>query len=254
MKLPIELVNIKTMVVLASVVLVMFYMLNGVGYYFPELLPYTSIITVTDDGREGWLELVEAALWFFAFIILVVFLLKSRQYLNRYQIFWVVFFSCMFFVALGEEISWGQHLGVVTPPDYLIDLNAQEELNLHNINLAKLLNIGEENIFYPMLGGPSGLTKLLNPMFYATCVVLWAIIPMLSGKAVQPNSLFGSYPRIALPVRIFVVVNAIMYLIVDKIFFDVAELLELALAFAALFVAFDIKRLFGSNFLKSDDV
>ena len=36
------------------------------------------------------------------------------------------------FVA-GEEISWGQRIIGFATPDYLLDINIQEELNLHNI-------------------------------------------------------------------------------------------------------------------------
>ena len=39
----------------------------------------------------------------------------------------------MVFVA-GEEISWGQRIIGLATPDFLIDLNAQGEFNVHNIN------------------------------------------------------------------------------------------------------------------------
>lgn len=42
--------------------------------------------------------------------------------------------AALFVWAAGEEISWGQRLfGIETPPS-LLEINAQGELNLHNIN------------------------------------------------------------------------------------------------------------------------
>lgn len=42
--------------------------------------------------------------------------------------------SALFFLAAGEEISWGQRIFNLSTPEYLASINDQNELNFHNIN------------------------------------------------------------------------------------------------------------------------
>ena len=37
------------------------------------------------------------------------------------------------FVFMGEEISWGQRIFDITPPEILEEINVQNEINLHNM-------------------------------------------------------------------------------------------------------------------------
>lgn len=41
----------------------------------------------------------------------------------------------VFFVACGEEVSWGQHLLGFATPEPIEQLNRQDEFNLHNLNI-----------------------------------------------------------------------------------------------------------------------
>ena len=41
----------------------------------------------------------------------------------------------MFFIAFGEEISWGQRIFGIETPEYMRTANVQEELNIHNLEL-----------------------------------------------------------------------------------------------------------------------
>ena len=43
----------------------------------------------------------------------------------------------MFFFAFGEEISWGQRILGIEEPDALGRINAQDELNVHNIEIGR---------------------------------------------------------------------------------------------------------------------
>lgn len=44
-----------------------------------------------------------------------------------------VFLAVLFFVMLGEEVSWGQRYFDLAAPEVLIEINVQNEMNLHNI-------------------------------------------------------------------------------------------------------------------------
>ena len=219
-----------------ALVLAVLYALNGIGWYFPATLPYISFITVTDDGREGWIELVEALMWIVA---AGSFALAARRPGPIVRRLWLALFALVAFVAFGEEISWGQQLGLIEPPAAIERVNAQNELNLHNTDVAALLGIGPEHVLYPYLGGPSGVTSLLNPLFMLGCVTIWSLLPALVARGTPlPALLRAPVPHRAL--RLFVLGNALAYLLFDKLLYDVSELLELGLAMSGLFVSRDL--------------
>ncbi len=72
----------------------------------------------------------------------------------------------MVFVA-GEEISWGQRLIGFATPDALMDINAQEEFNLHNIDVG---------LFYLVqLYGSLGLCATACAAYFARKTFLFGI-------------------------------------------------------------------------------
>lgn len=52
----------------------------------------------------------------------------------EWRSFLLIILSILFFVAAGEEISWGQRIFNIQTPEYLSHINDQNELNIHNIN------------------------------------------------------------------------------------------------------------------------
>src|SRR5690606_27651640 len=54
------------------------------------------------------------------------------------------FVAAAILILIGlEEVSWFQRLADVPTPDWLVDLNHQHELNLHNVATGE-----SENLFY----------------------------------------------------------------------------------------------------------
>jgi hypothetical protein len=49
---------------------------------------------------------------------------------------WIMLLTLGCFYTLGEEISWGQHYFGWDTPAWLVDLNDQNETNLHNVSAA----------------------------------------------------------------------------------------------------------------------
>ena len=83
----------------------------------------------TDE--DSWVENL-TAVWF----LLAGFLLFTVAWAERSSFqrgIYVLGGIALLFVA-GEEISWGQRIFGLATPDFLLDLNAQRELNVHNIN------------------------------------------------------------------------------------------------------------------------
>lgn len=88
------------------------------------------------DGRlltrltheDGVFENVEA-INYFATCLLLLYVVVAERVTN----IWLVGLSLLFFVAGGEEISWGQRIFSVATPESLRAINVQGETNLHNI-------------------------------------------------------------------------------------------------------------------------
>jgi len=53
---------------------------------------------------------------------------------SKWLLFLLIGISILFFLASGEEISWGQRIFNFSTPEYLSSINDQNELNIHNIN------------------------------------------------------------------------------------------------------------------------
>ncbi|MCC7116998.1 MAG: hypothetical protein IT310_00615 [Anaerolineales bacterium] len=57
--------------------------------------------------------------------------LKDPNWLKRLAFLGL---ACMFFLAAGEEISWGQRILHIATPNLIKGVNVQEELTFHNLN------------------------------------------------------------------------------------------------------------------------
>ena len=103
-----------------------------------SFLLVTNTVTYDILSREDHLAeyisalfLLIASLFFFKSLF---FLISEKQYANKLLLIIVSFCAVVFFMAAGEEISWGQRLFDIPTPEYLKQVNDQNELNLHNIN------------------------------------------------------------------------------------------------------------------------
>lgn len=47
-------------------------------------------------------------------------------------------YGAVFFFGMGEEISWGQRLFGIETPEFLANVNAQKETNLHNLVIGRI--------------------------------------------------------------------------------------------------------------------
>jgi len=84
-------------------------------------------------GREMLVENVGALAFLATAILFLVMALRERRRASVWRKVQLFGLAAFFFLAFGEEASWGQHwLGFQTPEE-LRTLNAQEETNLHNL-------------------------------------------------------------------------------------------------------------------------
>jgi hypothetical protein len=75
--------------------------------------------------EDGFLEWMTAALFFTAGGITLWRAARERRAFDA-----LIGLFCLF--VAGEEVSWGQRLLGFTPPEYFLEHNGQQELNVHN--------------------------------------------------------------------------------------------------------------------------
>lgn len=84
--------------------------------------------------EDGIAETVGAACLLGASVLAVLTLRRVRAAGGGRLLLWSYAALALFlFVAAGEEISWGQRLLGIETPDAIAEINAQGEINLHNL-------------------------------------------------------------------------------------------------------------------------
>lgn len=124
--------------------------------------------------EDGIVEYFTATL--LAGIALVFFTKGKRLYgRNRSLAYFYFFLVLVFIFGVGEEVSWGQRLlGFETPPD-LKKVNAQGELNFHNIRVGNIK-----------------LNKLIfGTLLYAGLLVYFVLVPYLYKANSRINALLN---------------------------------------------------------------
>ena len=103
-------------------------LLNAVALKYYELTDKPAFIRLTSE--DFLIETLTAILVFSAGILLLVTGWMERKALRRS--IYVVGGIVLLLIA-GEEISWGQRIFGYPTPDWMIEINAQTEFNLHNL-------------------------------------------------------------------------------------------------------------------------
>jgi hypothetical protein len=89
-----------------------------------------------------------------------------------------LFLGILMFVCFGEEISWGQRLLGFETPELLMELNAQEEVTIHNLWLFHYTNPdGTTKSFWALL---LNMNRLFS-IFWLSFVVILPLLALKSG-------------------------------------------------------------------------
>ena len=187
-------------------------------------------------GETGILDRGEAALWV---PVIVLSALTARLCWRREGLslgaLWYFGTAVLCTFLLGEEISWGQHVFGFESSAQMLEINAQAEMNLHNLNLSVLLGIPVESALYPVL---SNFNHVLNPAYYLLTCVFFIGIPV--AKRELGWRAFAWIPAPADRIVLFLATNVTAYLVVDKLLVDVGEIFELALTTTFALAAVDM--------------
>jgi len=112
--------------VVANLSILLVFLVAALMYAYDEPLYYLS---VQEDEYLEW-----ATFWAFAVAAGIYCIDTWRQFTFSRQLPWFVFGLAFFcFLVAMEEISWGQRVLGYKAPDYFLEQNYQQELNIHNV-------------------------------------------------------------------------------------------------------------------------
>jgi hypothetical protein len=142
--------------------------------------------------EDGTIENLGAAFFFFSFVLLVVAFARSLKatqpgdVLQKRKNYWVLALALLFFVAFGEEISWGQRIFNFETPGSIKAVNIQREFNLHNLQFAH----GEDSDGNFKTGLAALLT--MHSLFYIFLFVYFVVMPLVVLVSAWASRLFTS--------------------------------------------------------------
>ena len=114
----------------------------------PILFYFAVVISLgIDEALHFWVVNDERGLgenlttfWFLGVAVLSFLIFRERELFEGHWLRWCfALMSVVAFFVAGEEASWGQHFFGWGTPDWVADLNKQNETNLHNM-AQKLLD------------------------------------------------------------------------------------------------------------------
>ena len=117
--------------------------------------------------EDGVIESITAILFFVSAIGFFVVMaksefLKERGTRSAYVI--TLAWALLMVIFAGEEISWGQRIFLLETPEILREINKQQELNIHNIEIVDSFLGGK----YRYLSIMMFMTGLIIPLFSKT--------------------------------------------------------------------------------------
>lgn len=110
--------------------------LNSILFHY---LIYSAPCCFLYSAKENsWIENL-TAVWLFLGSIFLFATVRMEQ--RSFQRWLYILGGIALFYAAGEEISWGHHIINYPMPDFLADINFQNETNLHNIRVLHKIHI-----------------------------------------------------------------------------------------------------------------
>lgn len=157
-------IKISSLVIISAVI--------AITYIFPALMSGFFLPYMQEDGL---VENIGAIFFLSASILLVATYIKrlKTESGSKLKNLWVLALALLFFVACGEEISWGQRIFDFSTPESLMEKNRQHEFNLHNLEQFHGLDENGER-----KTGLAGWVTM-HRMFYVVLFGYIVIVPII---------------------------------------------------------------------------
>lgn len=143
---------------------------NFIAVSFPQQARYFT-------SESNFYQNVGAVALFVAILFLIATIWlgwKTELKALPFRKLWYTGFTGVLVLALGEEISWGQHLFKFEVPASIREINEQQEFNLHNLSYLHGLNSDKSQ--------KSGLLRWVTAhrLFYSFLAVFLVVLPLMT--------------------------------------------------------------------------
>ncbi len=178
---------------------------------------YSVLLTESPDTafrlsvEDGIIEYLSAIFFFLASLILfylfAITTSETRDFIFKSKRnYFILLLGLFFFFCAGEEISWGQRIIGVDTPEFMKEMNAQKEINIHNLFIFQATD-SKNNI-------KTGLQVLLtgNKIFAYVWITLCVLIPVLYRFSARSKQFLKriSFPVIPLWLGILFPINQLL--------------------------------------------
>lgn len=139
------------------------------------IFSYLLYLLIQEDiaiklGKEdGLFEYLTALSFLVSTTLFFIIFLRRKRIIN-------LLLAVIFFIGMGEEVSWGQRILKFQPPEYFKENNIQDEFNLHNL---KIFDSKEERGGYKKGLSYYLSTNFLYKLFWLFYGVLLPIVCLL---------------------------------------------------------------------------
>jgi len=124
---------------------------NSLYVVIPAIVMLLSYMTLLADmnivarlaNEDSFFEMLSVFMFFLAAILFVLVYFRSLRIGDRLSQGVLkrcsyLLMTLVLLVAVGEEASWGQRVMGVETPDYIKEVNVQDEINLHNLDIFQI--------------------------------------------------------------------------------------------------------------------
>jgi len=178
------------------------------------LLPKETFLSlVKEDGpfeNAGALLFLTTSIMFFVLFFAQNKFYKpeDRAYFSSFsrRIFFLLL-GLLFFVLLGEEISWGQRILGFETPDAIEERNIQDEFNFHNLDVFHLR--GEDKVRKTGIAAMFTAKKIFVYVFISYLFLLPLAVKFIDPIKNLANRLYLPVPKIEL--GILFILNIILF-------------------------------------------
>lgn len=154
----------------------------------------------TITREDGSIETLSALFYLLAAVLMAILYFKTRK--NREYILkgnrniFFLLLALFFLLCFGEEISWGQRIFGIGTPERLQEINAQKELNLHNLWFFQTYDEAHSN--------KTGFNKWVTAvrLYDYTWILYCFFIPILNKYSLKLHNIFRKYYFPVIPIWI----------------------------------------------------
>jgi len=176
--------------------------------------------------ESGFYEVSGAIFFLLSSIVFLIIFFKNRN-------IFFLFLGMLVLIAFFEEISWGQRIFQIETPSYLKEINAQGEINLHNLQIFHGINKDGST--------KSGLSNMITAerLFNLIWFMAFILLPFLYkyNKKIKKQLEKIKFPIIPISISILFILNYLCAKLMSINGIHVQEIKESDIAFLFLVVS-----------------